>query len=64
MRGHFAGSKTQNISNGKWQRSNGKWFFNLNKWQIANHLNFAVCHLPFEFALFVSALTPHPSGDG
>jgi hypothetical protein len=35
----------------KWQRANGKrqmvWDFF--RWQIANHLNFAICHLNFEF---------------
>jgi hypothetical protein len=53
----------------KWQMAMVKWqmVFQLSKWQIVNHVNFAVCHLPFEFALpFVQRRTegtPHLSGD-
>jgi hypothetical protein len=36
--------KTIQTANGKGQMANGLLF---EKWQIANHLNFAICPLPF-----------------
>jgi len=36
------------MANGKIQMANGLRF---GEFQIANHLNFAICHLPFEFAI-------------
>jgi hypothetical protein len=36
------------MANGKRQMAKGFPFL---KWQIAKHLNFAVCHLPFDLLL-------------
>jgi len=38
------------MAKGKEQMANGLQFA---KSQIANHLNFAVCHLPFELSLLL-----------
>jgi hypothetical protein len=34
-------SKNQSEEQVKWQKANGKW-------QMENHLNFAICHLNFD----------------
>jgi hypothetical protein len=36
------------MANGKGQMANGMRFI---EWQIPNHLNFAVCHLPFKMSV-------------
>jgi hypothetical protein len=46
------------MANGKGQKANGLRF---SKWQIPNHLKFAICYLPFE--LFVPTRSLLPTAD-
>jgi hypothetical protein len=45
------------MANGKEQMAYGFSFFNLSNGKLKNHLNFAICHLPFD--LFLPSPSPH-----
>jgi hypothetical protein len=47
------------MANGKGQMANGWGIFN---WQVSNHLNFAVCHLPFEMPVQATGCLPSVQG--
>jgi len=44
------------MANGKEQTANGFSFFSLSNGKLKNHLNFAICRLPFD--LFLLSCSP------
>jgi hypothetical protein len=59
VNGEGSGEREERIqmANGKEQMANGLSIFNLSNGKLKNHLNFAICHLPF--ALFLLSPSPH-----